>query len=122
MVIEAILEAVRVHNGKMLSTEESLQEQRYVDRSHVEATALLEVVRATRARCLGGLGACLDGLRPSDMATRLCFVDRSNVDRSIPGGRSSSWDGLRSLLRRPGALSGRPGSLGSLPGRPGRHF
>ena len=59
---------------------------------------------------------------PSDMATRRCFVDRSNVDRSIPGGRSSNWDGLRSLLRRPGGLSGRPGGLGSLPGRPGRHF
>ena len=133
VAIEAILEVVRVDKGKMLSTEAMStgamfcrQEPCCGDsnpggcpcRQRQDVWAAWEL----GAPVWAAWELVWTAWGPSDMATRRCFVDRSNVDRSIPGGRSSSWDGLRSLLRRPGGLSGRPGGLGSLPERPGRHF
>ena len=98
VAIEAILEVVRVDKGKMLSTEAMStgamfcrQEPCCGDsnrggcpyRQRQDVWAAWELGAPVWAAC----ELVWTAWGPSDMATRPCFVDRSNVDRSIPGGR-----------------------------------
>ena len=86
----AILEAVPTVYCRL---KQCLQEQCFVDRSHVVATAILEVVRVDKGKMLSTEQCC--------------------VDRNILGGRSSSWGGLECLSGRPGSLSACLSGLGA---------
>ena len=115
--IEAILEVVRVDKGKMLSTEAMStgamfcrQEPCCGDsnpggcpyRQRQDVWAAWELGAPVWAAC----ELVWTAWGPSDMATRRCFVDKSNVDRSkvlLTGalfyGQSHSWRPLRQLGR-----------------------
>ena len=133
VAIETILEVVRVDKGKMLSTEAMSTGAVFCRQEPCCGDSIPGGCPCRQGQDVWAaweLGAPVwaawellwTAWGSFDMATRWCFVDRSNVDRSIPGGRSSSWGGLRGLFRRPGGLSGQPRGLGSLSGRPGRLF